>query len=146
MVPKCIEFTFVYNVHASWYVDSWCSKHMTRKKSMLLNYKKVLGPEISFGNNSVGKAKAVGCIKRSNVTFKNVTYVKGLKHNLISISQLCDDDNKVMFEKKTNTIFNPKGKSLMFGRRIRNIYLLDMDSVNRDYETCFYIISKDHLN
>nr|KAJ0204273.1 hypothetical protein LSAT_V11C500229940 [Lactuca sativa] len=77
-----------------WYLDSGCSRHMTGSKSLLEDYVKKTGPAVTYGDNGKGFTKGYGNIKCNNVVFQNVSYVKGLKHNLISISQLCDADYK----------------------------------------------------
>jgi hypothetical protein len=43
--------------------------------------------------------------------------VEGLKANLLSISQLCDDALVVQFSKKECSIFDNNGKWLMGGER-----------------------------
>nr|KAJ0205508.1 hypothetical protein LSAT_V11C500231720 [Lactuca sativa] len=83
-----------------WYLDSGCSRHMTGSKSLLEDYVKKTGPVVTYGDNGKGFTKGYGNIKCNNVVFQNVSYVKGLKHNLISISQLCDADYEVHFTKK----------------------------------------------
>jgi hypothetical protein len=50
-------------------------------------------------------------------------YVEGLKENLLSISQFCDNDSVVQFSKKECNIFDSSGKWLMGGERtINNCY------------------------
>ena len=54
---------------------------------------------VSFGENSKGKIIGIGNV--SNVSFtliENVCLVENLKHNLLSISQLCDEGYKVIFD------------------------------------------------
>ena len=70
---------------------------MTGSKSLLEDYVKKDGPVVTYGDNSKGHTKGFGTIKCKSVAFQNVSYVKGLKHNLISISQLCDADYEVHF-------------------------------------------------
>ena len=49
------------------------------------------GRDISFGDNSKGKILGIGNVgKVSSILSENVCLVESLKHNLISISQLCD--------------------------------------------------------
>jgi hypothetical protein len=48
--------------------------------------------------------------------------VEGLKENLLSISQLCDDDLVVQFSKKECNIFDNNGKWLMGGERTSDNY------------------------
>ena len=54
-------------------------------------------------------------------------YVEGLKHSLLSISQLCDKGYKVNFKSKGCTISSDSsGKVLFTGKRVNNIYLLNI--------------------
>lgn len=49
---------------------------------------------VSFGNETpvVIKGKSYSFLKEK-VKFVNVMYVDGLKHNLLSVSQICDQGN-----------------------------------------------------
>ncbi|GKA07375.1 retrovirus-related pol polyprotein from transposon TNT 1-94 [Tanacetum coccineum] len=71
-----------------------CSRHMTGVKQYLHRYSKESGPKVVFGDNSLGDTEGY-----NGITFTRVSYVNGMKHNLISISQLCDANFKVMFTK-----------------------------------------------
>ncbi|GAV83708.1 hypothetical protein CFOL_v3_27154 [Cephalotus follicularis] len=82
-----------------WYLDSGCSKHMTGDKSVFVNYESKEGGVVTFGDNAKGKIMGFGSIGNNRTLIHNVLYVNGLKHNLLSISQLCDKDCKVTFEK-----------------------------------------------
>lgn len=73
-------------------------------KSLLLDQKEEHGPRVNFDNNSNGETLGYGVIKAGSVKFKKVTYLKGLKHILISISQVCDEENEVTFRKKAGII------------------------------------------
>jgi len=55
-----------------------------------------------------------------------VLLVKGLKHNLISISQLYDRGFKVAFEPNHYVIYDACGSIILIGKRVNNIYLLDL--------------------
>ena len=58
------------------------------------------GRVVTFGENGQGKIIGVDKIQITLSTFiDSILLVKGLKHNLISISQLCDKGLKVSFEK-----------------------------------------------
>ena len=55
------------------------------------------GGTVTFGDDSKGKIIGIGNIKiGSSLLIENVVLVDGLKHNLMSISQLCDRDFKVV--------------------------------------------------
>jgi len=52
-----------------------------------------------------------------------VWLVDGLKHNLLSISQFCDNGYDVIFDKTNCTIVNRNDNSITFkGKRIDNVY------------------------
>ncbi|MCQ3986251.1 hypothetical protein FK507_28625, partial [Klebsiella pneumoniae] len=62
---------------------------------------------MTFGDNSKRKIISEGSIgKTSSPIIENVLLVEGLKHNLLSISQMCDKGNHVTFEKSHCTIKN----------------------------------------
>ena len=54
--------------------------------------------KVYYGDNSQGKIIGRGSISFENLTLENVFLVDGLKHNLISISQLCDLNYEVCFD------------------------------------------------
>ena len=61
---------------------------------------------------------------------KNILFVEGLHHNLISISQLCDNHMIVEFHRIGCTILDEEIRELLFvGHRIKNIYIVDLDEV-----------------
>ena len=64
---------------------------------------------VTFGNNGQGKIIGIDKIQITPSAFiDSVLLVKGLKHNLISISQLCDKGLKVSFEISMSIITNLK--------------------------------------
>ncbi|GJT68712.1 retrovirus-related pol polyprotein from transposon TNT 1-94 [Tanacetum coccineum] len=68
-----------------WYLDSECSKHMTRNRSQLTNFiNKFLGT-VKFGNDQIAKIMGYGDYQIRNVTISRVYYVGGLRHNLFSV-------------------------------------------------------------
>nr|GEW65792.1 probable calcium-binding protein CML21 [Tanacetum cinerariifolium] len=62
-------------------------------------YSKESGLKVVFGDNSSGDTEGYDSVNCNGITFTMVAYVNGLKHNLISISQLCDANFKVLFTK-----------------------------------------------
>ena len=82
-----------------WYIDSGCSRHMTGQESQSKSLKFKEGGEVAFGGNGKGKIIGIGNIGNSTSNcIENVLLVKSLKHNLLSISQLCDRGYKVNFK------------------------------------------------
>nr|GEV28871.1 retrotransposon protein, putative, unclassified [Tanacetum cinerariifolium] len=89
-----------------WYLDSGCSKHMTRDRSQLTNFvNKFLGT-VKFGNDHVAKIMCYGDYQIGNVTISRVYFVEGLGNNLFSIEQFCDSNLKVAFRQHTCFIRN----------------------------------------
>ena len=51
--------------------------------------------------------------------------VDGLEHNLLSISQFCDNGYDVMFDKTNCTVVNKNDNFIVFkGKRMENVYKL----------------------
>jgi len=81
-----------------WYVNSGCSRHMTDDKSNFLSLIATKGGSVVFGNGKFGTIVGIGKIGESfSHSIDSVYPVDGLKHNLLSVSQLCDKDNLVVF-------------------------------------------------
>ncbi|GJY69950.1 putative ribonuclease H-like domain-containing protein [Tanacetum coccineum] len=82
-------------------IDSGCSRHMTGNRSYLTDYEEIDGGFVAFGGNSKGgKITGKGKIRTGKLDFEDVYFVKELKFNLFSVSQMCDKKNIVLF---TNT-------------------------------------------
>ncbi|KAH9770099.1 Integrase catalytic domain-containing protein [Citrus sinensis] len=113
-----------------WYLDSGCSRHMTRNYAWFSSFTKIEnGGDVSFGDYSKGKILGIGNVgKVSSTLIENVCLVENLKHNLISISQLCDKGYKVIFDKFSCVIKNScDGKTLFVGNRCGNVYIIDIE-------------------
>ncbi|GKA10535.1 ribonuclease H-like domain-containing protein [Tanacetum coccineum] len=82
-------------------IDSRCSRHMTGKKSYLSDYEETDGGFVAFGGNPKGgKITGKGKIRIGKLDFEDVYFIKELKFNLFSVSQMYDKKNSVLF---TNT-------------------------------------------
>ncbi|GJT86374.1 putative ribonuclease H-like domain-containing protein [Tanacetum coccineum] len=84
------------NIDDKGYWDSGCSRHMTGNISYLSEYEPYDGGYVSFGHGG-GKITGKGIIKTGKLEFENVYFVKELKYNLFSVSQICDNKNSVLF-------------------------------------------------
>nr|GEY31133.1 retrovirus-related Pol polyprotein from transposon TNT 1-94 [Tanacetum cinerariifolium] len=79
-------------------IDSGCSRHMTRNISYLLDFDEINKGYVAFGGNPKGgKIIGKGKIKTYKLDFDDVYFVKELKFNLFSVSQMCDKKNNVLF-------------------------------------------------
>nr|GEZ56562.1 hypothetical protein [Tanacetum cinerariifolium] len=79
-------------------IDSGCSWHMTGNMSYLSDFEELNGGYDAFGGNPKGgKISGKGKIKTGKLDFEDVYFVKELKFNLFSVSQMCDKKNSVLF-------------------------------------------------
>jgi len=71
---------------------------MTSKKSNFLSLTAAERGSVAFDNGKSGTIVGIGKIGESlSHSIDCVYLVDGLKHNLLSVSQLCDKDNLVVF-------------------------------------------------
>ena len=75
-----------------WYLDSGCSKHMTRNKRLFKTLFEGKIGTVTFGDGSKYVIRGIGIVDIPGLpVFEDVWYVDGLKANLLSISQICDN-------------------------------------------------------
>ncbi|GJR08291.1 putative ribonuclease H-like domain-containing protein [Tanacetum coccineum] len=93
--------------------DSGCSRHMTGNKSFLTDYQEIDGGFVAFGGSPKGgKITGKGKIRTGKLDFEDVYFVKELKFNLFSVSQMCDKKNSVLFTETECLILSPNFKQL----------------------------------
>nr|GEV73476.1 hypothetical protein [Tanacetum cinerariifolium] len=77
-------------------IDSGCSRHMTGNISYLLDFEAINKGYVAFGGNPKGgKITGKGKIKTGKLDFDNVYFVKELKFNLFSVSQMVPKENNM---------------------------------------------------
>nr|GEW57845.1 hypothetical protein [Tanacetum cinerariifolium] len=80
------------------FIDSGCSRHMTRNMYYFSDFEELNVGYVAFGGNPKGgKITSKGKIKTRKLDFDDVYFVKELKFNLFSVSQICDKKNSVLF-------------------------------------------------
>ena len=80
---------------------------MTGDKSLLSDFQEKLGSYVSFAGPKGGHITGFGNVINGNITMEKVNYVEQLKHNLMSVSQICDTGNPVHFTEKEALILKP---------------------------------------
>ncbi|KAI3503610.1 hypothetical protein L1887_32056 [Cichorium endivia] len=123
----------------TWYIDSGCSKHMTGHKGCLRDFKEYTASPrqyVTFRNNMRGKVMCHRNITNRNFTVRRVAYVDGLKHNLISVAQLCDNDHQVLFTRFHSLIMDAKSNVLVESKRDGNMYPLDIVLIEGAPDIC----------
>jgi len=109
-----------------WYFDTSCSRHVTRDKRKFKNFKRNEQRFVTYRDNNKGKILGTSDVGGGNtLEIKDVLFVEGLKHNLLNISQLCDNGLKVIFESDYYTIHQKDSKEVARkGMKRNNIYLI----------------------
>ncbi|GJU55436.1 ribonuclease H-like domain-containing protein [Tanacetum coccineum] len=117
-------------------IDSGCSRHMTGNMSYLTDYEEIDGGYVAFGGNPKGgKITGKGIIKTGNLNIENVYFVRELKFNLFSVSQMCDRKNNVLFNDTECIVLSPNFKLtdeshvLLKVPRKNNMYSVDLKNI-----------------
>nr|GFA09419.1 putative ribonuclease H-like domain-containing protein [Tanacetum cinerariifolium] len=127
-------------------IDSGCSQHMTRNISYLSDFQELNGGYVAFGGNSMGgKITGNEKIKTCKLDFEDVYFVKELKFNLFSVSQMCDKKNTVLFTDFECLVLSldfklpDKNQVLLRVPRENNMYNVNLkDIVPSGDLTCFF--------
>jgi hypothetical protein len=101
---------------------------MTGDKGKFLSLIEIKSGNVTFGNDAPGKIKGKGMVSLSNGKGKaqDVLLLDGPKHNLLSVSQMCDRGCKVLFTSKDCKIKSVNsGQVVAKGIRTENnVYVL----------------------
>ena len=101
-----------------WYLNSGCSRHMTSDKSLFKSLKEKEDRYVKFGDGSHSQVLGKLMIDVPRLPLLTaVLYIKGLKANLLSITQICDEDFVVQFSKKGCVILSEDGVQVLKGLR-----------------------------
>ncbi|GKF75440.1 hypothetical protein Tco_0224884, partial [Tanacetum coccineum] len=109
---------------------------MTGNKYFLTDYQEIDGGFVAFrGSLKGGKIPGKGKIRTRKLYFEEVYFVKELKFNLFSVSQLCDKKNNVLFTKTEYLVLSPDFKLLNESQVLlkvpkhNNMYSFDLKNV-----------------
>eukprot|EP00253_Pinus_taeda_P016033 PITA_16033 len=111
-----------------WYINGGCSKHMIGDKEKRQSYSALeKEKKVSFGNDTPAFIKGKGSVLlKEKVKVGNVMYVDGLKHNLLSVNQMCDQGNEVIFRSNGCIVHElDTGETMIKGIRTpNNLYII----------------------
>nr|GEU69806.1 hypothetical protein [Tanacetum cinerariifolium] len=111
MTLKRFDYNDALGRSKSGVIDSGCSRHMTGNMSYLSNFEELNRGYVAFGGNPKGgKITCKGKIKTCKLDFDDVYFVKELKFNLFSVSQMCDKKNSVLFIDTECLVLSPDFK------------------------------------
>jgi len=100
------------------------------------------GGTVRFRGNQTGKIIGTGTIGNSSISINNVWLVDGLRHNLLSISQFCDNGYDVLFVKNNCIVINKDNQSIVFkGKRRNNVYKINFSELTDQKVLCLLSMS-----
>ena len=74
---------------------------MTGDKSKFLTLREHRSRNVTFGNDAPGKIRGKELVSmNSKRKAQDVLFVDGLKHNIVSVSQVCDRGSEIVFTSK----------------------------------------------
>ena len=101
-----------------WYLDSGCSKHMIGNKALFKTLFEGKIGTVTFGDWSKSVIKGIGTVDIPRLPVsEDVWYVNGLKANLLSISQICDNGLNVLFTRYECEILDGGGDCMCISVR-----------------------------
>ncbi|GJT10631.1 putative ribonuclease H-like domain-containing protein [Tanacetum coccineum] len=109
---------------------------MNGNKSYLTDFDEFDEGFVAFGGNAKGgKITSKGKIRTGKLDFEDVYFVKELKFNLFSVSQMCDKKSNVLFTDTECIVLSPEFKLpnenqvLLRVPRKNNMYCVDLKNV-----------------
>nr|GEY77003.1 hypothetical protein [Tanacetum cinerariifolium] len=133
-------------------IESGCSRYMIGNMSYLSDFEELNGGYVAFGGNPKGgKISGKEKIKTGKLDFEDVYFVKELKFNLFSVSQMCDKKNKVLFTDTECLVLSSDFKLLDESQvllrvpRENNMYNVNLKNIV-PYEDLTCLFSKATIN
>ena len=115
-----------------WYLDSGCSRHMTGNKGLFKTLFEGNIGIVTFGDGSKSVIRGIETVDIPGLpVFEDIWYVDGLKANLLSISQICNNGLNVLFTKYECEILDSGGDCMCVGVRTANCYGLTPSISNK---------------
>ena len=100
---------------------------------------------VGFEGNQRGKIIGSGTVGNGNLpSINNVLLVDGLMHNLLSISQLSDNDYDIIFNQKSCKAVSQKDGTILFnGKRKNNIYKIKLSELKSQNVKCLLSVNNE---
>jgi hypothetical protein len=128
-IKECSLALQAQHKKSGWYVDKDCSNHLTGDKNRFMTLNKERYGSISFGNDNSTIIIGRGTMKlgRKDVKARNVLLVQYMKHNILSVSQMCDQGHKILFDSQKCEMRKEGSRKLvsMARRTPNNIYVMN---------------------
>ena len=121
-----------------WLVDIAYALHMTRRLEYLHEFKVIIhGGHVTFGNDGNRTICGYGVLTNGIFSFQRVSYDERLKHNLISVGQLCKAGHSVEFDDEYKSIMTKyTSRCLIKSKDAEKMFPLDISLVISKPQPC----------
>ena len=119
---------------------------MTGEKHMFQTLNLKEEGNVGFGGGQKGRIIGTSTIGNSQTIINKVWLVDGLKHNLLSISQLCDTGYEVVFNKDFCSVINSDKTIVFKGKRKGNVYKINLSELTDQKVICLMTVSDENKN
>lgn len=128
-----------------WILDSGSSRHMSGDISLFIDFKAKKKGYVTYEDNNIGAILDKGSVGNpSTTTISDVNLVERLKHNQLSISQLCDKGYKLIFTYTCYITEHNDKKDIVFkGVRVNNVYMPDLIDILLTSSKCLVALNDD---
>lgn len=137
------------SMNSKWHVDSGATSHMTNNDSILVNKRKIADKEVTVADNTKLKVNSSGNVmmtlnngkSNNEATLIDVTHVPGLCTNLLSVSRMAANGNKVVFENDICEIFNKKRDLIGTASLVNGLYELNCQTKSDNKNNEFVMLA-----
>lgn len=117
-----------------WYIYSGASRHMTLYENCLSEVKKSSITKIVAANDEkmsvTGSGKTTIRLNGKGIDVNNVLLVPKLSTNLLSVAQMVENGNSVVFDKTVCKVFNDKNELMAQTRPSSGVYKFDNEDIS----------------
>lgn len=118
-----------------WYIDSAASTHMSSNKSMFTNLKNCNGVATAANGarmNIQGKGTTVinpMVMSGENLHVHDVEHIPELTTNLLSVSRIVNNGNRVIFDKNGAFIYDKNGELVVTAKQINGLFQVETTKI-----------------
>ncbi|UYV62003.1 hypothetical protein LAZ67_1007460 [Cordylochernes scorpioides] len=121
----------------SWLLDSGAINHVCRNKDWFVNLREVSSDPIMTASGTT-EAKGYGHIflqtsihnESIEIKLNNVLYVPNVRRNLLSVSKIEENGNRVTIRNKVARVFNPENRIIAEETNVNGLYIVKGKTLN----------------
>ncbi|UYV80202.1 hypothetical protein LAZ67_18001996 [Cordylochernes scorpioides] len=121
----------------SWLLDSGATNHVCRNKDWFVDLREVSSDPIMTASGTT-EAKGYGHIflqtfihnESIEIKLNNVVYVPNVRRNLLSVSKIEENGNRVTFRNMVARVFNPENRIIAEATNVNGLYIVKGKTLN----------------